>query len=372
MSPRKILAVKLRAMGDTLLMTAPLMELRRAYPEAEIHAAVTRPWDRLLEGHPAIHKVWGYDRYQEKTARARAVARLALQLRKERFDCVLNFHASPSSAALSFATGARIRAIHFHGHKDRNRYSTLEIPGKGTLKPIIERDMDTVRALGVHAPAGRLPQVFPFTQEIEAAETWLKKAALGSPLLVLGVGASRPTKSWPIERFAALAIEWCKARPKASALMIAGPGEEALLHLFLKNLDELLAAELSDPSIRTDIRQRVVSQIGLPLRQLAAILSRAAVFCGNDSGPKHLAVAVGTPTVTLFGPEDPYEWHPYPEETNRILTIRNLPCRKDALPGFPPWCALDRCTQERHRCMRDLGVLSALEACRQVERGSSR
>ena len=82
---------------------------------------------------------------------------MGLKLRQERFDCVVNFHASPSTAMISFASGAKTRSIHFHGHNDKNRYSTVAIPGKGTLKPIIERDMDAVRALGLVVPEGRSP-----------------------------------------------------------------------------------------------------------------------------------------------------------------------------------------------------------------------
>src|SRR5688572_20688992 len=111
---RKILAIKLRALGDTVLMTAPLGELRRRFPDAEIHALVMTAWAPILEGHPAVDKVWTYDRRSEMSARAKAVARLAIEMRKQRFDCVVNFHASPSSATIAFASGAATRSIHFH------------------------------------------------------------------------------------------------------------------------------------------------------------------------------------------------------------------------------------------------------------------
>src|SRR5689334_14733815 len=101
----KILAIKLRAMGDTILVTGPLIELTRAYPQAEIDVVVAEPWAPLLEGIPGIHRIWAFPQSTGKLFRLRNLTRIAMTLRKERYDCVINFHASPSSARLSFATG---------------------------------------------------------------------------------------------------------------------------------------------------------------------------------------------------------------------------------------------------------------------------
>jgi ADP-heptose:LPS heptosyltransferase len=369
-SPKKILAIKLRSLGDTVLMTAPLNELRKAFPQAEIHVAVTSTWAPLLESHPAIHTLWKYERYEERAARAKAATKLALKLRKQRFDCVLNFHASPSSAMISFATGARARAIHFHGHKDRNRYSTLEVPGKGILKPIIERDMDTVRALGVHVPSGRLPQIYLQAGEKERAREWLARLGLPSPLMLIGLGASRSTKRWPTDRFASLAVEWA-SKKSGGVLAIAGPGESKEVFEFLKAVDDLLLIAIPDAHARATVRSRISSEHQLPLRQLAAITSQASVFAGNDSGPRHIAVAVQTPTVTLFGPEHPFEWHPYPTDRHPYLFIDGLSCRKDALPGYPAWCGVDPCLVEEHKCLRSIGVDQVFAECDCVAAASS-
>src|SRR5262245_7453241 len=94
-APRKLLAMKLRSLGDTVLMTAPLFELRNAYPEAEIHVAVSSHWAPLLENHPAVDRIWTYERHPDRASRAKSLTKLALKLRRERFDCVVNFHASP-------------------------------------------------------------------------------------------------------------------------------------------------------------------------------------------------------------------------------------------------------------------------------------
>src|SRR4051812_48949265 len=109
MGPRKILAIQLRALGDTVLMTAPLLELHRHFPRATIDVLVTDSWCSVLEGLPGLRKIMGYRRHSDRASRAKAVIRLAFELRKEKYDCVVNFHASPSSSVLSFATGAPLR-----------------------------------------------------------------------------------------------------------------------------------------------------------------------------------------------------------------------------------------------------------------------
>jgi ADP-heptose:LPS heptosyltransferase len=355
--PKKILAIKLRALGDTVLMTAALKELKRAYPAAEIDVVVTQTWAPLLEGNPNISRIWKYERYNDAPSRAKAIARLALRLRREKYDAVVNFHASPSSATLAFAMGAKVRSIHFHGHRDKNRYSTVVVPGKGVLKPIIERDMDTVRALGVHVPAGRLPEIPLSNDEHEKAKRWIAENGLTAPLLIMSLGASRPAKAWPIDRFAALAIEWIREK-SGSVLAIAGPDETRELFLFQKAVEDLGA----DAETRAKIR----AENSFGLRELAGLLSQAAVYAGNDSGPKHIAIAVGAPTVTVFGPEHPFEWHPYSTIRHPYLFIEPLSCRKDADPGMPSWCGVHDCITEQHRCMTGIPVSAVLTECLRV------
>jgi heptosyltransferase-2 len=362
---KKILAIKLRALGDTVLMTAPLIELRKAYPGAEIHAAVLAPWGPLLERHPAIDRLWTFERHQDRGARAKALARMAYRLRREHFDCVVNFHASPTSSILAFATGAKTRSIHFHGHRHKNRYSTVTVPGKGTLKPIIERDMDALRALEIHVPAGRMPQLGLDQSERSAAKDIFARLNLSGPVLGIGLGASRPTKAWPIDRYAQLAVEWSRQK-RGGVLAVAGPDEDALVHEFLSALDAALSASVSDTAERAAIRGRIATQNKLPVRQLASLLGALSAFAGNDSGPRHVAVGMGTSTVTLFGPEDPFEWHPYPTTEHPFLYIEGLACRRDADPGMTPWCGLQRCVIEQHRCMRGIGVNAVLAECMKV------
>lgn len=365
--PRKIVCIKLRALGDTVLMTAALNELHRDYPDAQIHLVVHAQWAPLFETHPGISKVWPYERYREATSRAKAIARLSLKLRKEKFDWAVNFHASPSSSTLAYATGARVRSIHYHGHKDKNRYSTVDVPGKGVLKPIIERDMDVIRALYLDVAAGQLPSIDLQSNEKSKAKENLTQLIpnVSSPLLGIGLGASRPTKAWPLERFAALAVRWVQDTGGA-VLALSGPEETSLKQEFLKAVDDALVDIVKDFTLRTQLRSKITAENGLSLRSLAGIITTFDVFLGNDSGPRHLAVAVNVPTVTLFGPEHPFEWHPYPKDKHPYFFVEGLPCRKDAMPGYPEWCSLQVCVEQGHVCMKQLGIDAVLKACKDL------
>lgn len=351
-SPRKILAIKLRSLGDTILMTAALRELRYAFPAAQLHVVVLEQWAPLLYRFPGVSKIWTYVRHNEAAARAKAVARLAVKLRREHYDCVVNFHASPSSSALAFATGARVRSIHFHGHKDKNRFSTVEVPGKGQLFPVIERDMNAIRALDLDVPPGKLPKIFLEHRELDEGLDWLEGRGMSGSLMTIGIGASRPTKSWQVDRYAQIASEWCE-KTGGCALAVASPDERAACDAFLNAVKPGL---------------NIGAETSLSIRKLAGVLHHSAVMVGNDSGPRHLAVAVGTPTVTLFGPEHPFEWHPYPANLHPHFFVEGLACRKDADPGKPPWCGLHDCLVERHQCMDRIGTEQVLSECLKVAR----
>lgn len=350
MNYNKILAIKLRSFGDTVIWSASLRALADSFPNAEIQVLVSQEWMPLLSEQPGIHQLHSYQRRSSPAGRAKSIARLGLQLRKQKFDCVLNFHASPSSSLISFATAAATRSIHFHGHKDKNRYSTVEIPNKGLTQSIVERDLDTIRALGVNIPRDHYrPEIAVSAIEKENARAKLASLGIKTPILAIALGASRPTKMWPIDRYGQVAEKFL-SKTHGSVITLGTKSEMGLIEKF---------------SHITPIKQH--SFIDLPLREIAAILSHCHLMIGNDSGPRHLAAAVGVRTITLIGPEHPLEWHPYDTQRHPYFYIENLQCRRDALPGLPSWCALTECTSEGHVCMvrisTDQVVSKLLEMC---------
>jgi heptosyltransferase-2 len=141
--------------------------------------------------------------------------------------------------------------------------------------------------------------------------------------------------------------------------IITGPGEA----------EERFGGEVIDQLRAKGLRPRdggkgdFIHAAGLGVRELAAALSVCRAYVGNDSGPKHLAVAVGIPTFTFFGPEDPVEWHPYDRALHPVFFLPGLACRRE---DQGRWCGLQLCTEERHRCMADLDPLEALGEFRRL------
>ena len=255
----------------------------------------------------------------------------ALKIRDENFNVAVCLHAAPTIAWLVRAAGVPSRSIHFHGHTDRNLFSTVEIEGKGNLYPAIRRD-----GLAFEALFGKWPEkLLPQTHVSGVAPT------VNKSLLVISPGASRQTKSWPNERFAEIAKKWIHEH-RGQVALIGSPRELMQMQEIQKLCGEKL--EIFDT---------------LSVNELKTLLASASIVVGNDSGPKHLAISLGRPTVTIFGPENPFEWHPYDRSEHPYLFVNDLHCRTSQLPGYPAWCGIASCTEaspEKHRCMTGITV----------------
>jgi heptosyltransferase-1 len=330
----KLLLIKSRALGDTVITTAAARAWKQESPDSEIQVVVPEKWAEVFENSPDVSRVW----HSPNTIGD--FLSLTSKLRREQFDCVASLHATLRTALLARASGARERVCHFHGFQDANLFSTATIPGKGVVKPILERDLDALRALGLKGERFVLPHVRLTDFEIQRAQAWLKQNHLQSPLLVVGVGASRPTKIWPAESFAKTIHYWNEDR-KGSVVVVGTSMDQPCMELIRGSLPE-------------NTKKQVLFETTLNIRALAALIQVADCYLGNDSGPKHLSVAVNTPSVTVFGPENPFEWHPYPRNQHAALFLENLDCRVNKSPQGHAWCHLNVCTVEKHKCLRDL------------------
>jgi heptosyltransferase-2 len=148
-----------------------------------------------------------------------------------------------------------------------------------------------------------------------------------------------------------------KLEAGGSVLAVSSPNENALRDEFMKHVTEL--------GIRG-----IRAESGFDLRTLLAVISTASVVCGNDSGPRHAAVALGVPTCTLFGPEHPFEWHPYPRDCHPCFFVEELPCRRNGSLGAKRWCGLNECDRPGHPCLDAFDVRAVFEECRRVGKWS--
>ncbi|MFI5400807.1 MAG: glycosyltransferase family 9 protein [SAR324 cluster bacterium] len=314
MSPRRILLTQLRRIGDVLMTTAAVRQVSRAYPDARISYLTEPPSDQIFRHNPHVNEVLAV----QSRAGSRMMALATLRTR--RFDLAVDFFSNPTSALLVRVSGAPMR-IGF-GFPGRSwAYTHTIAPPRGLTYAAADK-MSLLAPLGVPEQHGAdlLPEVFLAPEHRRYAETAL--AGLGvqvQDLLVALCPASRqPYKIWPARHFARLA-DWMIERHRARVLMISGPGEEGLVD-----------------AVRLEMRQRALPDLpASSLLEMAALLQRCHLFVGNDGGARHFAIAVGTPTVAVFGRPFPESWTPPGMAWHRTASYD---------PGCKNACTYPRCS----------------------------
>lgn len=337
----RILLAKRRALGDTVFLSSTIAGIAAAHPSAEIYALVPPPFAPVLEGNPALRGVLTYDE---------GFFSLVRRVRALRLDHFVQLHSSPSQRWLGRLSGAgRV------SHSVQNNFTEQAY---GKHPNALEWDGFFLRGLlgGAIPVPGPAPRIFLNDLELaRGREYWRAQGADPARVVFLGLGASRPTKRWPPEHFARFA-ELLRDRAELIPAFVVGPGEEEA-RFAASVLDQMRARGLR--SIGSGGKGDFVHGAGLGVRALAGALAAVRAYVGNDSGPKHLAAAVGIPTFTFFGPEDPGEWHPYSREEHPVFFLPGLSCRSE---DGGRWCGLQVCVKERHRCMVHLEPLDAFAA----------
>lgn len=336
----RILLAKRRALGDTILLSSTIENLGKAFPQAEIFALVPGAFAPVLEGHPHLRGLFTYEE---------GFFSLTRKIRALRLDRFVQLHSSPGNRWLAWASGAREVSFSVQNNETEKAY--------GKHPNALEWDGFFLRSLlggGIQVP-GPIPKIHLSEEEMaEGRAYWKRLGVDASRVVFLGLGASRPTKRWPPAHFARLA-ELLRDRADLVPAIITGPGEaeerfsgEVLNHMRARGLRPIAGSSKGD----------FLHAAGLNVRALARALSAVRFYVGNDSGPKHMAVGVGIPTYTFFGPEDPLEWHPYSREAHPVFFLEGLSCRNQ---DGGRWCALEVCTVEKNRCMLDITPLDVME-----------
>ncbi|HZZ86483.1 MAG TPA: glycosyltransferase family 9 protein [Anaeromyxobacteraceae bacterium] len=329
-SPRAILVVRYSALGDVVLATSVLRPLRERFPEARIEWVTDPAFVPLLEGLPDLAAVHALHR----DAPERAIA-LRERLRG-RFDVAVDLQNKVRSAVVARAAAPRRLVF-------RRR-----TPGQALLSllghdPVLQRAHATRLYAEVLAPLG-VEGPGPLQLHLSPRARGLAADALGrpqGPLVAVAPGARWATKRWPALSFAQVADEL--AAGGARIVLAGGPGDREALQ-----------------AVRAAMRAPVVADLSpLPLDALAAALGRVRLLIANDSGPVHLAAAVGTPTVAVFGPTSPVRWGPPAPSRAVALGIACAPCSNHGAHA---------CPRGHHRCLADLGPRAVLDAARELLR----
>ena len=331
---RNILIIKLRYIGDVLLATPTVCAIKAARPDVRVTMMVNRGTEDVLSGNQDVDEIVVLDK-----GSLAAQGGLIAGLRRRQFDTVIDLTDGDRSAFLTWISGAPVRIGFNDEHRWRGRCYTQVIQPVPGVRHRIDRDLATLKPLGVH-PSEKLPRLWLTGEDEARADQLLGRLGIRGdrPIIIIQPGARYWFKAWPHERFAELADRF--ANDYGCQVLIGGSREE-----------ESLAQRIHEAA-----KSRPISMAGLAtLKQFAAIAKRAALFVGNDSGAMHIAAAVGTPMVALFGPSNPDEWGP---RGDRVTVLyKGLDCRA---------CFHPTCERGELNCMKQLSVQEVCAAAVQL------
>lgn len=289
---RKALLIRLRSIGDTVLMTPCLAALKAFRPDIETTVLMEPLSASLLEDHPLVDRLIVADK--SIASRARALSKL----RAERLDVAFNMHGGATATILAAMSGAR-HTLGYRGHPKSfmltSRAPSPDLILGRTKVHSVEQQLALLKWAGVAWPSSRPSLHLAVNCEAEstARERLRANRLEPSAFAVIAPAAAYESKTWRADGFARV-TEHLRERWDLPSAVIAGPGQE-------KIAQEVAAQSRSRPAVIT----------GLSLKELMALLCLARIFIGNDSGPMHIAAAFKRPVVAVFGSSSPSVWHPW-------------------------------------------------------------
>ena len=333
---RRVLVIRLRSIGDTVLATPTLAALRRHLPDARVDILLEDWVAPLLQGLSTVDNVIATGRGTISRLRT------AREIRRAGYDLVINLHGGTTSTFLARATGARFR-VGYSNYRYSGAYthlltSSADFWGRSPTHSV-EQQLALAGFIGVDVSPDIPTQLAVMPDAVRAIETKLQiDTAAEDRIALLHPAAVFETKRWAAANFASVA-EHLDSRGYSVAA-VAGPGEGTVL-------DEL--SNIARCPIRT------FSDLSLP--EITALAARADLFVGNDSGIAHIAAAVGTPPVVIFGSSNRDHWRPWTSGPSEAV-FAHYDCQP--CPGYE--CAVFGDA----RCIRDVTAESVIAAIERI------
>lgn len=296
----KILIIRLRFIGDVIISTPVIKALKRAYPELEINYLAEQAPLEMLKNNPNIKEL-----LLNKKSKSMDLLKTAKEIRSKKFDAVIDVFGNPRSALLTLLSGAKYKI----GWEIRGRglcYNT-HIVRKDVVDPkdrsdCIEAYEDVLRLFGLPV-SDKKTEIFLSREERDFAKEYAKKIRLDPNKTVVGIqpGSRRGmTLTWPKEKYAELIGRLMKEGKQV--LLFGGPKDEAVTR-----------------EVNQSTGSKAFVAEGLTIRQDAALMELCDCFITNNHGPMHMAVAVETPTVGIFRPDETFLWFPYKDKRFRAI-----------------------------------------------------
>ena len=307
---RKVVLIRLRSIGDTVLMTPCLAALKAMRPEIKI-TVVSEPLAApIIEDHPLVDRLLVAER--SLGGRARVIG----QLRRARYDVAFDLHGGTTATGLARFAAARW-SVGYAGYRhsrwlDRRAPDPDVILGRKRLHSV-EQQLALLHWAGVPWPVGRPRLSLAVSSDAEQSMLEKLNAARAEQandsraadeiarghFAVVAPAAAFESKRWTASGFAEVARH-LRDRWALPSVVIAGPGQESLAKEVAAQADALALS-------------------GLTLKELVALIHVSRAFVGNDGGPMHIAAALNRPLVAVFGSSNPDVWHPWTDSPYRVI-----------------------------------------------------
>jgi lipopolysaccharide heptosyltransferase II len=329
---KKILCIKPRGIGDIVLSTIILDDLRKTFPSTEIHYLVETFAKDALANNPLVNKV----HTMQKTE---FVFKVAFRLRKEKFDLIIDLWSNPRSAQITFLTHAKYR-VGFSYRGRRYAYNILGTSEKGEHHAA-EHNLELLKALGIEITSKRI-HFYVNDDDNAWAKAFINENVINEKK-VIGIV---PSGGWASKRCdASKWVEICNAikeRYDVLFLILWGPGDESDAN-FIKN--NLLKDSVLIPEVK--------------IGTLSALIKNCDLVIANDSGPMHISAALGIPTLGIFGPTNPKAHGPYSLNSDYVIKedLNCIVCNKLVCPY-------------NHECMREMPIEMVLAKVEMITRKS--
>ncbi|MFW6309141.1 MAG: glycosyltransferase family 9 protein, partial [bacterium] len=313
----KILVIDLLYLGDLIFATPFLRQLRKNFADKKIDMVVNSNFFDIIEDNPYLDQVYSYD----KSWNIKQSWKFALSLKKNDYDLGLNIHGNWRTVLLTKIINPKFIAS--YGNKGKKIFIDRIIQQPAD-RHMVDTYLQFLKELGLKVNQNRQLDLFvPSHKKMNIKKKLSKMTDNIESLVGIHSGGTWPTKRWDKDKFACLA-DILQGDYQKQVILLGGPDDIDRV----REIEKIMETKPINMAGKTD------------LKELAALTAVCDLVISGDSGPVHVAAAVGTPTITLFGPSDERKYRPYGKNHKVVKT--DLECRP---------CGKHQCPRGDHKCM---------------------
>jgi ADP-heptose:LPS heptosyltransferase len=307
LTPTNILVISFGQLGDVVLSLPALRAVRQHFAQANLTVAVGKSCAAVIELANGVDDMIVVDRVELRDGNRfrsmQQIVRLVRDVRARHFDLVIDLHSLSETNLLGFLSGAQQRLYAHRERRSLDFLSTFSAPKEDKRQHLTDRYLDVLRPLDITS-ASRVPVLEPRSADLAFVDHLWRTLGIDGALVGMFPGAGHESRRWSLNNFAAVG-DLLTCNEQVRVVVFLGPEEHHIAQ---------------DVRARFPVTTRIVE--GLTLHQFVAALSRLTVFVSNDTGPVHLAAAVGTPVVVVLDHTAPTQYVPLVEQIRAVRSTQ--------------------------------------------------